>query len=69
VDRVYGPSAGYGGFVTPKNVDASDQALYRRLVQIRWEPRMLLLYGYAGTHKGTSSAKFLVGEVAPWLMR
>jgi hypothetical protein len=68
VDRVYGPSAGYRGFVTPQTPAAEDQDLYKRLVQVRWTPSMLL-YGYAGTHTGTSSPGFLIGEVAPWLKR
>jgi hypothetical protein len=68
VDRFYGPGAGYRGFVTPKSLDAEDQALYQRLVQVHWKPTMLM-YGYAGTHSGTSSPGFLLGELAPWLKR
>jgi pimeloyl-ACP methyl ester carboxylesterase len=68
VDRFYGPGAGYRGFVMPKTLDAEDLELYKRLVQVHWKPTMLI-YGYAGTHTGTSSPGFLLGEVAPWLKR
>jgi hypothetical protein len=68
VDRVYGPGAGYRGFVVPRDLDAENRALYQRLVQIRWEPHMLM-HGYVGTHSSTSSPGFLWVELAPWLKR
>jgi hypothetical protein len=68
IDRVYGPGAGFRGFVVPKNLSAEDRAAYQRLVQIRWTPSMLM-YGYVGTHSATSSPGFLIGELAPWLKR
>jgi hypothetical protein len=66
VDRVYGPSAGLRGFVAPRNLDGPEHALYHRLVQVPWNPRMLL-EGNAGTHSGTILPGFLGKEVAPWL--
>src|SRR5262249_10997938 len=66
VDRVYGPSAGLKGFVVPADLSAEDRALYGRLVQVPWRPRMLL-EGHAGTHMGTFLPAFLGVEVAPWL--
>jgi pimeloyl-ACP methyl ester carboxylesterase len=66
VDRVYGPSAGLHGFKLPEGLPDEDKALYERLVQIPWNPRMIL-EGHAGTHAGTSFPGFLGKEVAPWL--
>jgi hypothetical protein len=66
VDRVYGPSAGLRGFVKPPNLAEEERALYARLVQIPWNPRMLLV-GNVGTHSGTVVPGFLGKEVAPWL--
>jgi hypothetical protein len=66
IDRHYGPSEGLAGFVVPTSLTPDDQALYARLVQLPWQPRMLL-EGYAGTHTGTSAPPFLASEVAPWL--
>ena len=67
IDRFYGPSAGLQGFAVPAGLDAEDQALYRRLVQVRWTPGMIW-EGYAGGHVGTSMPAFIAKEVAPWLM-
>jgi hypothetical protein len=67
VDRVYGPSAGLRRFTPPPNLDETDRALYGRLVEIPWNPRMIL-EGHTGTHLGTSLPAFLGKEVAPWLM-
>jgi hypothetical protein len=66
IDRHYGPSAGLTGFVVPANLSPEDQALYSRLVQRAWQPRMIL-EGHAGTHSGSSAPPFLAAEVAPWL--
>jgi hypothetical protein len=66
IDRHYGVAAGLTGFVVPAGLGPADAALYRRLVQIPWKPRMLR-EGYAGTHSGTSAPAFLATEVAPWL--
>jgi pimeloyl-ACP methyl ester carboxylesterase len=65
-DRHYGPGAGLYGFQVPGDLDEEGRALYRRLVQVGWTPRMLL-EGYPGTHAGTSQPGFLGSEVAPWL--
>jgi hypothetical protein len=65
-DRVYGPSAGLRGFVVPAQLDAADRALYERLVQVPWNPRMLLT-GHVGNHMGTGMPVFVGREVAPWL--
>lgn len=66
IDRVYGPSAGLNGFVPPTSLDEADQALYRRLVQVPWNPRMLWQM-HNGLHVGTSLPTFLGAEVAPYL--
>jgi len=66
IDRVHGPSAGYRGFETPKQLSDADHALYGRLVQISWDPSMLL-QGYAGGHTGTSMPIFIAVHAAPWL--
>ena len=67
VDRVYGPSAGLCRFHIPPDLTAVDRALYDRLVEIPWSPRMIC-EGHTGTHFGTSLPAFLAREVAPWLM-
>jgi hypothetical protein len=66
VDRVYGPSAGLVGFAVPADLSPQDRALYDRLIEIPWRPRMLG-EGHPGTHFGTSLPAFLGKEVAPWL--
>jgi hypothetical protein len=66
IDRVYGPSAGLRGFVVPKSLSAEDRQLYDRLVQLPWNPSMIL-EGHAGGHLGTSMPAFIAKEVAPWL--
>jgi pimeloyl-ACP methyl ester carboxylesterase len=66
LDRVRSPGAGLAGFVPPKDLDDAGRALYERLVQIPWRPRMLCL-GHVGNHFGTALPLFLAAEVAPWL--
>ncbi len=66
VDRYYGPSAGLHGFVVPQNLNRTDKALYDRLVQITWSPRMIW-QGYLGGHAANSFPWFLAAEVGPWL--
>lgn len=66
IDRVYGPSAGLHGFVEPTDLEPEDRMLYRRLVQVPWNSRMLRQW-HNGMHAGTSFPSFLAAEVAPWL--
>ncbi len=66
IDRVHSDSAGLGGFVSPPLTNAEDQALYARLVQLPWSPRMVW-QGNMGGHLGTSMPAFIGKEVAPWL--
>lgn len=66
VDRVYGPSAGMNGFTLPKDLPDEDHALYERLVQVGWKPKMIL-EGNLGTHTGAVMPRFLGKEIAPWL--
>jgi pimeloyl-ACP methyl ester carboxylesterase len=68
VDRMYGASAGWTGFVVPTNLSNEDRALYDRLEQIPWRPSMIL-EGNWGMHLGTSMPGFVGQEVAPWLKR
>jgi hypothetical protein len=65
-DRYYGPSAGLRGFVPPTELDREGRALYRRLVQVSWTPRMIL-EGNPGNHIGTGQPGFLCAEIVPWL--
>jgi pimeloyl-ACP methyl ester carboxylesterase len=66
MDRYYGPSAGVHGFRVPADLDEEGGALYRRLVQVSYQARMLRC-GHVGSHAGTSFPGFLSAEVAPWL--
>jgi hypothetical protein len=66
-DRFYGPSAGCVGFLIPSPLSAEDQGLYNRLVQVPWNPGMIL-EGHLGTHLGTSMPGFLSAELTPWLL-
>lgn len=66
VDRLYCSSAGRSGFSKPTDPDAETQELYRRLIQVRWTPAMLL-EGHTGGHLGTTLPTFLAREVVPWL--
>jgi pimeloyl-ACP methyl ester carboxylesterase len=66
IDRLRVPSAGLRKFVIPKGLPPMDAALYDRLVQIPWSPRMIW-EGHTGGHAGTRMPVFLTKEVAPWL--
>ena len=66
MDRVYGPSAGLNGFREPAENGDEGRALYRRLVQVPWQPRMLTQF-HAGGHGPNSFPAFLQAEVVPWL--
>jgi hypothetical protein len=66
IDRYYGASAGLRGFVIPSGQSAEDKALYDRLVQVKWNPKMIL-EGNFGVHIGSSMPAFVAKEVAPWL--
>jgi pimeloyl-ACP methyl ester carboxylesterase len=66
MDRYYGPSAGYVGFVVPTNLESEDRLLYARLVQLPWYPKQIL-EGNSGGHNGSLMPKFLSKEVVPWL--
>jgi hypothetical protein len=66
IDRYYGASAGLHGFTIPPDFSSSDSALYDRLVQVKWNPAMIL-EGHFGIHIGTSMPAFVAKEVAPWL--
>jgi hypothetical protein len=66
IDRFYGPSAGLKGFVVPTGLSHADQLLYRRLVQLPWNPKMIL-EGNTGGHSGSSMPGFIKKEVVPWL--
>jgi pimeloyl-ACP methyl ester carboxylesterase len=66
VDRFYGPAAGYTGFVVPRDLCPADRELYRRLVQVTWEPGMILAC-YGGMLHSTTMPCFLARHVAPWL--
>jgi len=65
-DRYYSSSAGKTGFVRPPDADDETRALYRRLVEVRWTPGMILR-GHPGGHIGTAMPTFLAHDVAPWL--
>jgi len=65
-DRHYCCSAGRVGFSKPDSTEADSEELYRRLVQVRWTPAMLLT-GHTGGHTGTALPTFLAREVTPWL--
>lgn len=65
IDRVYGPAAGWRGFVEPSDLSAEDRPLYGKLVQVPWRPDMIL-EGHLGAHIGSSMPGFVRKEVAPW---
>src|SRR5262249_5495298 len=58
IDRYYGASAGLRGFVIPTDQSPEDRALYDRLVQVKWNPAMIL-EGHLGSHIGTSMPAFV----------
>jgi pimeloyl-ACP methyl ester carboxylesterase len=66
IDRHYTPSAGLKGFLRPTHLEGDDLALYARLVQIPWQPRMMWA-GYFGGHESNGLPCFLIAEVVPWL--
>jgi hypothetical protein len=66
IDRVYGPAAGWRGFVEPEGCTDADHLLYGRLVQVAWRPDMIL-EGNFGNHLGSGMPGFVGKEVAPWL--
>jgi len=65
-DRYYTASAGMTGFSKPTDGDEEKRDLYRRLVQVRWTPSMILR-GHPGGHIGTAMPTFLARDVTPWL--
>jgi pimeloyl-ACP methyl ester carboxylesterase len=68
VDRVYGASAGVGGFEVPPDLDAEGRQLYGRLVQVPWSMDWFFECCYGGPHHGTCMPLFLARRVAPWLV-
>jgi hypothetical protein len=66
IDRNFCPSAGLRGFVAPNGLNVEERALYKRLVQLPWQPHMILT-GNLGNHLGTSMPGFMEKEVGPWL--
>jgi pimeloyl-ACP methyl ester carboxylesterase len=66
-DRVYGPSAGLGGFLPPADLDEEGRALYGKVVQVQWRPDHLLLFR-GGLHHSSCMPLFLANSVAPWLL-
>jgi hypothetical protein len=66
VDRYYGSAAGRVGFRRPPDLDADGSQLYERLVQVAWQPEMILKC-HGGLHASTVMPGFLVRQVAPWL--
>jgi pimeloyl-ACP methyl ester carboxylesterase len=65
-DRVYGPSAGLGGFHEPAELDDESKSLYKRLVQVQWQPGDLLQFR-GGLHHSPCMPIYLATSVAPWL--
>lgn len=66
IDRRHATGAGFSGFVRPADCTEEEIALYDRLIQIAWNPRMLV-HGYTGGHISTSFPGFVAAEVTPWL--
>jgi pimeloyl-ACP methyl ester carboxylesterase len=66
IDRIKTVSAGLVGFRPPATDDARDQAQYRKLRQVRWEPAMAAT-GYLGGHVGPDNPSFLRKYVVPLL--
>jgi pimeloyl-ACP methyl ester carboxylesterase len=66
IDRYYEPGAGLDGFLVPQNLSMEDAHLYGRLIQVRWNPRMIR-EGNLGGHLGTSMPGFIGHEVGRWL--
>ncbi len=67
IDRYYGNSAGLTGFTLPERIDEQDRAMYMRLIQVPFTPRMLREGVSTGSHLSTSLPWFLSSEVVPWL--
>ena len=63
IDGVYGPAAGYGGFIEAKGWDTG---AYARLVQIPYDPKWGRL-GHYGDHIGPMSAAFSREVLVPLL--
>lgn len=66
VDRRWGPSAGAVEFKRLQFPDSKDNALYARLHQVSWRPRMRK-YGHHGGHLGWTKRRFVSHEIAPLL--
>jgi pimeloyl-ACP methyl ester carboxylesterase len=64
VDRHFGPSAGAVGFKRLKFKDLRDNAVYSKLHQIPWRPRMRR-YGHDGGHLGWTRPRFVRHYLAP----
>ncbi len=66
VDRKNAVSAGLVGFRRPPGLDASGEAQYAKLRQVKWAPKMAST-GYLGGHVGPDSPAFLRKYVLPLL--
>lgn len=66
-DRVYGPSAGLGGFSVPADLDEEGRSLYARVVQVHWQLGELL-HCCGGGHDSPCMPLYLSRTVAPWLL-
>lgn len=64
MDRRYGASAGAIGFTRPRFFKRTDDALYDKLHQIRWNRRMRR-YGHSGGHTGWADRRFVRRYLAP----
>jgi len=66
-DRHNGLAAGFSGFLEPGDLSDADRALYRRkLVNVRWDDR-LLKYGHHGHHVAGTNYPFVRDYIAPLL--
>jgi hypothetical protein len=66
IDGRHEAAAGQVGFRRPADLDEEGEQAYRRLVEIHWNP-LMLLQGYAGMHSLNSYPLFVAFRVVPWL--
>ena len=63
IDRKHTPAAGAMGFNRPGS-ESADGDLYRKLQQIKWDPKMRG-YGHMGDHMGWTNPSFVRHYLAP----
>ena len=65
-DRKFCVSCGHSGFIKPDPLEV-DAQLYKKLLQIRWNPEFGHAHDWWGNHGTSTSPDFVRCHIAPWI--